>query len=75
MDREELYVDRLTDEIEEIYWENRDHFLLFFCLLFLRKDYAQNGSQKLRAIERRVMGGVKSPLLYMEAYDLFCQEP
>lgn len=75
MDHEELYVDRLTDEIEEIYWENRDHFLLFFCLLFLRKDYAQNGYQKLRALEGRIMGGVKSPLLYVEAYELFCQEP
>lgn len=75
MDHEELYVDRLTEEIEEIYLKHRGHLLLFFCLLFLRRDYVKNGYQKLKALERQIMGGTESPLFYVEVYSLFCQEP
>ncbi len=74
MEREELYISRLTDEIEQIYLECQENLLLFWCLLFLRKDY-ENSYQKLKALERRIMEGADSPLLYVEAYELFAEEP
>ena len=75
MEHEELYVDRLTEEIEQIYLENRDNTMLFWCLLFLREDYATNRYQKLKALEARIQEGNESPLFYVEAYCLYCQEP
>lgn len=75
MDQEELYITRLTEEIEQIYLEHREHDLLFWCLLFLKKEYIKNSYDKIRALEERVMQGSNSPLFYAEAYCLFCKEP
>ncbi len=75
MDQEELYISRLTEEIEQIFLEHNDNLLLFWCLLFLRHSYEKNPYRKLRAIEKRVMDGEDSPVLYAEAYCLYCQEP
>lgn len=75
MDHEELYITRLTEEIERIYLEHKESPLLFWCLLFLKKEYAKNPYEKIRALEERVMGGSSSPLFYVEAYCLFCKEP
>lgn len=75
MEKEEVYVDRLTEEIEQIFLEHRENTVLFWCLLFMREEYAQDRYQKLRALEERIMEGYESPLLYVEAYCLFCQEP
>lgn len=74
-DHEELYVNRLTEEIEQIYLEHHKHSVLFWCLLFLKNEYVQNGYQKLKVLEKKIMGGAKSPILYVEVYLLFCQEP
>lgn len=75
MDRDEPYINRLTDEIEQIYLENQEDPVLFWCLLFLREDYSQNRYQRLKAIEARVMDRVNSPVLYVEAYALYLAEP
>lgn len=75
MEHEELYISRLIGEIEQIYLENQDNILLFFCLLFLREEYEKDSSLKLKAIEEKVMAGWDSPLLYAEAYSLYCREP
>lgn len=74
-EHEELYIDRLTEEIEQIYLEHQENGLLFWCLLFLRKEYVTSGHLKIKALERRIMHGTQSPLLYAEAYGLYCSEP
>lgn len=75
MDRDEAYINHLTEEIEQIYLEQKESPVLFWCLLFLREEYAQNRYQKLKALEERIMGGADSPVLYVEAYMLFLAEP
>lgn len=75
IEHEELYINRLISEIEQIYLENQENILLFFCLLFLREEYALDSIKKLNAIEEKVEGGWDSPLLYAEAYSLYCKEP
>lgn len=75
MDHEELYITRVTEEIERIYLEHKESLLLFWCLLFLKKEYVKNPYEKIRVLEKRVMEGSSSPLLYVEAYCLFCKEP
>ncbi len=75
MEQDEAGINRLTQEIEQIYLEHQENLILFWCLLFLREDYVQNRYQKLKALEGRIMGGTDSPILYVEAYSLFVAEP
>ncbi len=75
MEHEELYINRLAEEIEQIYFEHKENTMLFWCMLFLKEEYSQNRYQKLKALEERIMSGTKSPLLYVEVYCLYCQEP
>lgn len=75
MEREESYVDKLTVEIERIFARHRENPILFWCLLFLEKEYAFEDFRKLKALEHRVNEGYASPLLYVEGYCLFLQDP
>lgn len=75
MEHEELYISRLEEEIKRIYLEHEENPILFWCLLFLREDYAKNSRRKLKAIEKRIYDGANSPLFYVEAYSLYRQEP
>lgn len=75
IEREEDYVDRLTDNIEAIFREHPDDVHIFWYLLFLRKEYIKNPTAKLRDIAEWVNSGVDSPLLYIEAYYIYVQDP
>lgn len=75
IEREESYVDRITDDIEVIFSKNPDQVILFWILLFLRKDYLTNPTAKLRDIKRWVAAGHHSSFLYIEAYYIYLQDP
>jgi hypothetical protein len=75
IEREEDYVDRLTENIEAIFREHRDDVHIFWFLLFLRKEYIKNPTAKLRDISKWVDNGWDTPLLYIEAYYIFLQDP
>lgn len=75
MEREPAYVDRLTEEIEEIFHRNPRSSLLFWILLFVREDYCRDGAKRLKAIERWVSERSRSPYFYLEAFYLISQEP
>ncbi len=75
IEREEDYVDRLTYNIESIFREHPNDVRIFWFLLFLRKDYIKNPTAKLRDIGQWISEGYDSPLLYIEAYYIFVQDP
>ncbi|SCX76096.1 hypothetical protein SAMN05660668_00163 [Pseudobutyrivibrio sp. AR14] len=75
IEREEGYVDRLTETIESIFREHYDDVRIFWFLLFLRKEYIKNPTAKLRDIGEWISDGYDSPLLYIEAYYIFVQDP
>ena len=75
MEREPAYVDKMTHEIELIFYENPDSKLLFWVLLFLQEQYYNNNARKLKAIEYWVLKGGSSPYFYLEAYYLIWQDP
>ncbi len=75
IEREEDYVDRLTENIESIFKEHSDDVRIFWFLLFLRKEYIKNPTAKLRDISKWIEDGEDSPLLYIEAYYIFVQDP
>ncbi len=74
MEREPVYVDKMTHEIEGIFHENPDSVLLFWVLSFLQEEYFNNNAHKLKAIEYWVTKGCSSPYLYLEAYYLIWQD-
>ncbi|MCR4693806.1 MAG: DUF5717 family protein [Pseudobutyrivibrio sp.] len=72
---EESYVDKLTENIESIFLEHPKDVRIFWFLLFLRKEYFKNSSEKLRDIFEWIDQGKESPLLYIEAYYTYLQDP
>lgn len=75
IEREVLYVDRMTQEIESIFHENPDSVMLFWILTFLRESYIGNNALKLKDIACRMMKKTSSPYLYIEAFYLVWQDP
>ena len=75
IEREPVYVDRLTKEIEAIFHENPDSVMLFWVLTFLQEQYIGNSALKLKDIEYWVMRDCSSPYLYVEAFYLIWQDP
>ena len=75
IEREESYVDRLTADIESIYRDHPRDVRIFWFLLFLRKEYIKNPTAKLRAIAEWINAGYETPILYIEAYYVFVQDP
>jgi len=75
IEREEDYVDKLTDNIETIFKEHSDDVRIFWFLLFLRREYIKNPTAKLRDISQWISEGNDSPMLYIEAYYIFVQDP
>ncbi len=75
IEREPVYVDRLTKEIEGIFHENPDSVMLFWVLTFLQEQYIGNNALKLKDIEYWVMRDCSSPYLYVEAFYLIWQDP
>ena len=74
MEREESYVDRLTEEIEQIFHHYPDDSMLFWILLFVKDEFYRNSSRRFKAIEQWIGRGFHSPYLYLEAYYLIWQD-
>lgn len=75
LEREPSYIDNMTHEVELIFYENPDSVLLFWVLLFLRNQYFDDNTGKLKDIKYWVLRGCSSPYLYIEAYYLISQDP
>ncbi len=75
IEQEPTYVDKLTHEIEVIFHEHPEDVRIFWFLLFLREEYCNNQSRKLKAIYQWLNTGYNTPYLYVEAYALFRQDP
>lgn len=75
LEQETDYVNRLTKEIETIFRKHPEDVRIFWCLSFLREEYYQNSSRRLKAIFQWMKAGYHSPFLYIEAYVLYLQDP
>ncbi len=73
--REETYADKVLRQVEKIAHYHGEDLRLFWILLFLRRDYAQNSYEKYRALKEQIMDGCASPYFYIEAYLLLEKEP
>lgn len=72
---EPAYVKQIAGQIREIYHRNRENPLLLWVLLFIDEELNYSDSRKLAAIAEQIESGCDSPVLYVEAYFLYSQEP
>ncbi len=75
IEKEEGYVDRLVQEIEMILRQSPSEPMIFWFLLFLRREYIDDYKRRMKDIERWMLDGVHSPFFYIEAEYLLAQEP
>lgn len=74
-EKEPVVVDRLLDEIEEIAKHYGTHPMIFFLTLRLNGTLRTQPQMKLRVMEARIMQGQYSPLWYVEAYQVYQEQP
>ena len=60
MEREESYVDRLAEEIEQIFHHYPDDSMLFWILLFVKDEFYRNNSRRFKVIEQWIGRGCHS---------------
>lgn len=75
IEREPRYVEKLIREIEMIYRKYPYSVLMFWLMLFLEEDYLKHPVLKLNDLEEWVLHDCSSPYLYIEAFDVICEEP
>ena len=75
MEQEESYVNRIAEEIEELFRLYPDNSMLFWILLFVREDYYKDNDCRRKALAQWMEAGHDSPYFYIEAYYLYMQDP
>lgn len=75
LEREPSYVNRLAKQIEEIFYRHEESNELFWILLFVKRDFYDNDTAKLRVLEERITEYSASPYFYLEAWYIYWQNP
>ena len=57
----------IAEEIKELSEQHPRELFLFWCKLYLNKEYESNRLEKFREIKRGFLDGIHSPILYFEA--------
>ena len=74
-EREKGYVDKVSQEVEDIYRRHPESLILFWVRLFLKEEFMESDSRRLDAIKLRFDFGAASPFLYLEAFLVMHQDP
>lgn len=73
--REEKYVNRIADEVRQIYRLNHSNWRVAWLLLYLSEEYAKSPANKWQFLEKQFYYGCSSPILYIEALHLLGNNP
>ncbi len=66
--REDAYVDQVTERIEDLYRLLNNNKMLRFLLLFLKEEYYEDPDRRLLEMELAFLEGIQSPYYYLEAF-------
>ena len=69
------YVNKVAEEVEEIYSQNPTNWKIAWLLLFLREDFAKSPYRKWAFLEQQFSTNCKSPIIYVEAVNLINLKP
>lgn len=75
INRHEEYIDEVAGQVERIFTQNSDNWRIAWLLLYLAEDYTRSPSRKWIILEEQFMQGCKSPILYIEAWNLIVANP
>ncbi len=73
--REGFDADEAAGQVERIFAQNSDNWRIAWLLLYLSGDYTRSPSRKWLVLEEQFRQGCKSPVLYIEAWNLVVANP
>ncbi len=73
--RDDAYINEAAAEVEEIFKKNPDNYRILWTLLYLNEDLCNNHMRKIELIEEQFEKGCRSPIMYVEAYQYFANNP
>lgn len=73
--REEGYVRRVTQEVQQLFAQNPQEWRIAWLLLFLSRDLNRSAAKKWMFLEEQFKTGCTSPVLYLEALQLLNANP
>lgn len=75
LNRQENYTDEVAGQVERIFAQNSDNWRIAWLLLYLADDYTKSPSRKWIILEEQFKQGCKSPVIYIEAWNLLAANP
>lgn len=73
--RDEAYINEVAAEVEDMYKRNRNDYRILWTLMYLDEDLSSNHAQKIELIEEQYKNGCRSPIMYVEAYQYYVNNP
>ncbi len=73
--RDDAYINEKAREVEELYKENRDDYRILWTLMYLDEDLSNNHVRKIELIDEQYKRGCRSPIIYVEAYQYYVNNP
>lgn len=73
--RDESYINDVAARISSYYANNPTSMPLLWMLFYLDEELSNSNSKKLQAIEKIIRLGSYSPVLYVEAYNVYAANP
>lgn len=74
VEREESYIDRVTEEVERIYNLDNSEWRVAWLLLYLSAEYAVSPAKKWLFIENQLYLNCISPVMFVEAANMFLMD-
>ena len=73
--KEEEYQEYVQKEIQNLYLENQESWILLWLMLRINGQMYRNDTEKLEEIRRKYQQKVVTPALYLDAWDILKKEP
>ena len=73
--KSDIYTDEAAGQVERIYVQNSDNWRIAWLLLYLSEEYIKSPSRKWLMLEEQFRQGCRSPVLYIEAWNLIAANP
>lgn len=72
--KDEKLSKKVKETISDLYEKHKESFLLLWIRLYLEEELRERREEKWRLLKEQFEGGCKSPLLYLEAWELLREE-
>ncbi|MCM1175433.1 MAG: DUF5717 family protein [Blautia sp.] len=73
--KSDRYVEGIARRIAGLYERNRGNWRIAWLLLFVSEEYTRSAARKWALLEELFACGCRSPVIYLEAWNLICMNP